>query len=182
MRVARADDADDFAAIYRPIVENTFISFEETAPSAADMMQRIVTTLETHPWLVAEEAGAVIAYAYATPHRARAAYRWSCDVSVYVAAHARRRGLASDLYRRLLATLVNQGFANAFAGIALPNDASVGVHERMGFRAIGVYPRVGLKKGAWRDVGWWGLPLQDLSEAPPPPLTFGSNPGCFEIR
>ena len=179
IRVARAEDGQDVAEIYAPIVENTFISFEETPPSAREMSRRIETTFQTHPWLVAEENGAVAAYAYATAHRSRAAYKWSCDVSVYVAGHARRQGLANKLYTRLFATLINQGFGSVFAGIALPNEASVGAHERMGFQPVGIYPNVGFKNGSWRDVGWWSRSLQKLGNAPSAPLPFASNQDCF---
>ena len=180
IRVARAEDGGDVADIYGPIVADTFISFEDTPPSASEMAQRIEATLQTHPWLVAVEDGAVLAYAYASSHRSRAAYKWACDVSVYVAENARRRGLAGQLYARLFETLMNQGFGAVFAGIALPNDASVGIHERMGFQPVGVYPRVGFKHGAWRDVGWWSRSLQTLSDSPVSPLAFGDHPECFE--
>ena len=180
IRVARADDAKDIASIYAPIVADTFISFEDTPPSASEMAHRMEATLQTHPWLVADEDGTVRAYAYASAHRVRAAYKWSCDVSVYVDASARRRGLACLLYARLFETLVNQGFGAVFAGIALPKDASVGVHERMGFKLVGVYRRVGFKQGEWRDVGWWSRPLQALSNSPTPPLAFSEHSYCFE--
>lgn len=180
IRVARAEDGQDVAEIYAPIVENTFISFEETPPSAREMSRRIETTFQTHPWLVAEENGAVAAYAYATAHRSRAAYKWSCDVSVYVAKHARRQGLANKLYARLFQTLIHQGYGSVFAGIALPNDASVGAHERMGFQPVGIYPNVGFKCGSWRDVGWWSRSLQKLGDSPSAPLDFADNLDCFE--
>jgi len=180
VRIAQADDGADIASIYAPIVADTFISFEEVPPSAEEMSARIEATLQTHPWLVVEASGRVVAYAYATAHRTRGAYKWSCDVSVYVAEQARRRGLAYTLYDRLFATLTHQGFGSVFAGIALPNDASVGIHERVGFTPVGVYPKVGFKNGSWRDVGWWSRPLQELGDQPPPPLAFGGNRQCFE--
>lgn len=180
IRIARSTDGDALAKIYAPIVENTFISFEEVPPTAAEMAGRVEATLQTHPWLVFEDAGTAVAFAYATTHRTRAAYKWSCDVSVYVGETARRKGLADRLYRRLFDTLIHQGFGSVFAGIALPNEASVGFHERMGFEPVGVYPRVGFKNGSWRDVGWWSRPLQALDDNPPPPLPFGANRQAFE--
>ncbi len=180
IRVARVEDGADIAGIYAPIVKHTFISFEGIPPTAEDMSQRIKATLRTHPWLVVEDEGSVVAYAYATTHRTRAAYKWSCEVSAYVAEGMRRRSLASQLYTQLFATLIRQGFANAFAGIVLPNTASISMHERLGFIPIGVYPNVGFKKGVWRDVGWWRRPLQDLGHDPKPPLFFGHNPECFK--
>ena len=180
IRMARKADAEDVAAIYVPIVRDTTISFEETPPSAEDMARRIERTLLTHPWLVAEQSGRVTGYAYATAHRTRAAYQWSCDVSVYIGATARRSGVARALYGRLFATLAQQGFATAFAGITLPNNASVGFHRAMGFEPVGTYERVGFKKGAWRDVGWWSRPLQHIDGTPTAPLRFGENRHLFE--
>ena len=179
VRIAKAEDGSDIAKIYAPIVRDTFISFEEVPPSAAEMADRIEPTLITHPWLVIENEGKLIAYAYATPHRSRAAYKWSTDVSAYVHAEARRTGAARALYQSLFATLVRQGFATAFAGIALPNEASVAFHKKMGFEAIGTYPRVGFKKGSWRDVSWWSRPLQTFEQEPAAPLPFSQYQQTF---
>ena len=111
-------------------------------------------------WLVAEDAGQVAGYAYATPHRSRGAYRWSVETSVYVAAAARGQGVGTQLYTALLPVLAEKGYCNAYAGITLPNDASVALHRRVGFQAIGVFRSVGRKFGAWHDVSWWHLPLR----------------------
>lgn len=170
IRLATAEDGDALAAIYRPYVLETTISFEETPPSPDEMSQRIVATLATCPFLVFEDQGVVLAYAYASPHRARPAYRWSVDVSVYAANNAHRRGIGRTLYTELLRRLTAQGFHSAYAGIALPNAASVGLHEAMGFRHLGTYEEVGFKFGRWRDVGWWQRPLnQGLPSANPLP-------------
>jgi phosphinothricin acetyltransferase len=171
IRVATVDDAAQVLAIYAPIVENTFISFEIEPPDAIGMAERIAATLRTHPWLVFEDADGVAGYAYAGAHRARPAYRWSVDVTIYNAERARRRGVGRALYRELLSILRRQGFHMAYAGIALPNAGSVGLHEAMGFRPIGVYPKVGYKLGDWRDVGWWALELQPIGE-PSEPVPF----------
>lgn len=172
IRVAAAGDAAQVAAIYAPIVERTVISFEFDAPAADEMRRRITETLARWPWLVCERAGNVLGYAYAGRHRARAAYQWSADVSVYVDAAARRGGVGRALYASLLAILVVQGYVNAYAGITLPNPASVGLHEALGFRPIGVYRGVGYKFGAWHDVGWWHLALRERPDRPAPPLAF----------
>jgi phosphinothricin acetyltransferase len=172
IRIAQSEDAEAILAIYTPIVLTTAISFECEAPTLADMRQRIDTTLQTHPWLVYEQHGAVVGYAYATSHRTRTAYQWSVDVSVYVHPTAHRSGLGRVLYTRLFELLRIQGFFNAYAGIALPNIASVGLHESLGFRPIGVYPEVGFKLGRWHDVGWWGLELQPKAAEPDPPIPF----------
>lgn len=169
IRLATPDDAPAVARIYRPIVERTTISFETDAPTDADMRQRMAEALTLYPWLVLENATEVLAYAYGSRHRPRAAYRWSVETSVYVDERHRGRGLGGRLYTTLLQLLAAQGFANAYAGIALPNPASVTLHERMGFRALGLFRRVGFKFGEWWDVGWWYRPLSD-GTAPPSPL------------
>ena len=167
-------DAAACAAIYAPHVEGSAVSFEERAPSGAEVAERITTTSATHPWLVAEGNGEVIGYAYATPHRSRAAYRWATDVAVYVAASDRGRGYGRALYEALLDRLRRQRFRMACAGITLPNDASVALHEALGFARVGVYRRIGWKAGTWRDVGWWQLELAPPGEGPPPePLLPG---------
>jgi phosphinothricin acetyltransferase len=151
----------------RSIVESTSISFETVAPDADEIRRRIQEVLGAHVWLVCERDRVVAGYAYASKHRARAAYQWSVDTSVYVDDRFRRRGVGHALYLSLLAVLSAQGYANAFAGITLPSPASVGLHERVGFTPLGVYRRVGYKLGAWHDVGWWQRPL-DRSDAVPP--------------
>ncbi len=143
--MAGVADAAAIAAIYAPIVEDTIISFEEIAPSADEMRSRIEDISATFPWLVAERAGRLLGYAYASRHNERAGYRWSVNVSAYVDAAARRGGVASSLYRALFALLEAQGFHRAFAGITLPNDASVGLHRSLGFELVGIYPEVGFK-------------------------------------
>ncbi len=155
IRMANFSDAAAIQAIYAPIVEGTAISFEEVPPSVAEMEERIATTLEDYPYLVAERQGEVIGYAYASQHRARAAYRWSVDVTVYIADQAHRTGVGRALYSRLIPELTDRGFHAAFAGIALPNVGSVALHESMGFSPLGIYREVGRKFDSWHDVGWW---------------------------
>jgi phosphinothricin acetyltransferase len=163
IRSATAADAPAILAIYAPVVRDTIISFETEIPTVHEMADRIDTTLKTHPYLVAHANGAMAGYAYAGHHRARSAYRWSADVTVYVAPEARRSGVARALYGRLLPMLVEREFHAAFAGIALPNPASVALHEAMGFVPVGIYREVGFKFGRWHDVGWWQRLLNDLS-------------------
>lgn len=155
IRRAHPDDAALVQAIYAPYVRDTSVSFELQIPSPDDMRLRIATTLQSHPWLVCEGSGTILGYAYACQHRAREAYRWSTDVAVYVAMNHTGQGIGRLLYGELLRQLEEQGFANAFAGIALPNPASIALHESMGFVPIGVYHKVGFKGGVWHDVGWW---------------------------
>ncbi len=169
IRLATTDDAARVAAIYAPGVERTVASFEEIAPGAAEMAQRIASTLPTYPWLVHEAGDVVEGYAYASPHHARAGYRWSVNVSVYIDDAHHRRGIGRALYTSLFTLLRAQGFVNAYAGIAIPNPGSVGLHESMGFAPVGIYRGVGFKLGAWLDVGWWHLALAPLPSAPDDP-------------
>jgi phosphinothricin acetyltransferase len=136
-------------------VTGNWVSFELDPPTPEEMAGRVIAYSARHAWLVAEVEGVVAGYAYGSPHRDRAAYSSSCDVAVYVdRAHA-RQGIGRTLYGALLPMLAAKGFHAAFAGIALPNDASVGLHEAMGFTPVGIYREVGWKMGGWRDVGWW---------------------------
>lgn len=169
LRLATPDDGAAIADIYRPIVETSPASFEVTPPDADDMARRIQDTVRTHPWLVLEGTSGIVAYAYGTRHRERPSYQWSVETSVYVHAAFRRRGIGRALYTVLIPTLRAQGFANAYAGIALPNAGSVCLHEALGFRLVGVYRHVGYKLGAWHDVGWWHRPLTDPPGTPAPP-------------
>jgi L-amino acid N-acyltransferase YncA len=184
IRFAVDADADAIAAIYRPVVELTAISFETDAPGRAEMARRIAETMPAYPWLVCEIEGAVAGYAYATRHRVRGAYRWSVDTSVYIADTHRRRGVGTGLYASLFAILNAQGYVNAYAGIALPNPGSVGLHESVGFEPIGVYRHVGYKLGRWHDVGWWQLALREHEHAPAEPrsvVTLTAQPGWEEL-
>jgi phosphinothricin acetyltransferase len=170
IRLASATDAAQIQAIYAPIVNGTIISFEFEPPTVDEMRQRVENTLAALPWLVCERDHTILGYAYAGQHRSRAAYQWSADVSAYVHADARRMGVGRALYTSLFAILRLQGFYNAYAGVTLPNPASVGLHEALGFTPVGVYRNVGYKFGAWHDVGWWQRAFQDHADDPTPPL------------
>ena len=165
-------DAEAIATIYAPYVNDTVISFEDAAPTAAEMAARIERLTKTHAWLVAEADGEILGYAYGCPHRERAAYRWATEVSVYVDPRHQRRGAGRALYETLLGRLADLGYRIALAGIALPNDASVGLHEACGFEPVGVYRGIGFKRGTWWDVGWWQCELaRDTRDSQPPDLT-----------
>jgi phosphinothricin acetyltransferase len=173
IRIASPADAEAITAIYAPIVRDTVISFEIEPPSVDEMRARVLSTLKLLPWLVSlDEQGVVNGYAYAGRHRERAAYQWSVDTTSYVRADSRGRGVGKALYSALFAELVGLGYFQAFAGIALPNDASVGLHESVGFKPVGTYRNVGFKQGAWHDVGWWQRALQEPSANPLPPRAF----------
>lgn len=171
IRLAGPKDAPAIQSIYAPIVSETAISFELEPPSVEEMRRRIETTLLALPWLVCEQGG-IIGYAYAGVFRSRPAYQWAIEVSVYVHAAHRGKGVARALYTSLFECLRVQGYRTALAGIALPNSASVALHEQMGFRSVGVFHDVGYKLGAWHDVGWWELSLQGLPDPPSPPRTL----------
>lgn len=174
IRLATTGDADVIAAIYKPVVEDTPISFETIAPDRDEMASRIAETMTMYPWLVCERDGRVAGYAYASRHRVRAAYQWSVDTSVYIDETDRRSGVGRGLYVSLFGILAAQGYFNAFAGIALPNAGSVALHEAMGFEKLGVYRRVGFKLGEWRDVGWWQLTLSKVASSPGDPLDLSA--------
>ena len=159
IRPVELSDAPAIAAIYRPIVESSTISFEERAPDEREIARRIAEITRSYPWLVAERGGCVAGYAYASRHRERECYRYSVDVTVYVAEDARKIGIARALYETLFTRLAQLGFHRAFAGIALPNDASVALHRGCGFEPVGVYKEVGFKFGRWLDVAWFARAL-----------------------
>lgn len=179
LRFATPDDAETISAIYAPVVTGTAISFEVEPPAADEMRRRLIATLRRFPWLVSlDDEGLVNGYAYASAHRERPAYQWSVDTTVYVRAGSRGRGVGRGLYEALLAELTKLGYAQAFAGIALPNAASVALHEAVGFKHIGVYEKVGFKLGVWRDVGWWQKTLRSYASEPVAPRAFDA-PGNF---
>ena len=173
MLVRHADPERDAAAcvaIYAPYVADTSISFEEAPPTTQQFAAHIAETSARYPWLVVEEDGVVVGYAYAAQHRARAAYRWAVDVGIYVDPARHGGGAGRMLYEALLELLRRQGLRSAVAGITLPNDASIGLHRALGFEHVGTYRAIGYKHGAWRDVAWWQLrlaPHADGAATPP---------------
>jgi phosphinothricin acetyltransferase len=163
LRPVTPGDAAAIADIYAPYVLDCAISFELEPPSAETIAQRIAGCGDVYPWLVAEDAaGAVIGYAYATAFRARPAYRYCVETSVYVALDRKGQGSGRALYERLMEILCAQGFTQAIAAIALPNEPSIRFHERVGFNHTGTYHQVGWKCDAWHDVGLWQRPLADV--------------------
>lgn len=172
LRVAAPDDAAAVADVYRPYVEDSAVTFEETPPNDTAVSDRIETKLETHPWFVAERDGRAVGYAYASPLRDRPAYRWTAELSVYVDRERRGEGAGSALYRALLATLERQGFESAYGVVTLPNPESVGFHESFGFERVGLFPEVGYKLGEWHDVAWYERGLGERSGDPDDPTPF----------
>jgi L-amino acid N-acyltransferase YncA len=171
VRLASVRDAAACAAIYAPYVHETAITFESHAPSVDEMAGRIGAALRDHAWVVLEDAGRVAGYAYGGRFGTRTAYRWACEVSVYVERGRRRTGAGRVLYEELLRRLQRRGYRIALAGMTLPNEASVGLHRALGFEPVGTYRRIGYKLGAWHDVAWMqrALAPQDDASAPAEP-------------
>ncbi|GAA1329743.1 GNAT family N-acetyltransferase [Pseudonocardia xinjiangensis] len=170
IRDACESDAEACAAIYAPYVTDTAVSFEDHPPEPAVMARRIADAVRTHAWLVLEEQGQVVGYAYGGPFRSRAAYDWSCEVSVYLERGRRRTGGGRVLYEALLARLAGRGFRTVVAGMTLPNDASVGLHRAMGFEEAGTFRRLGWKHGRWHDVAFVQRAI-GADEGPPAALS-----------
>lgn len=173
IRLATVADGAALAAIYAPAVESQATSFELEPPDASEMGRRVAAVTAKTPWLVCVYRGAVIGYAYGSQHRDRAAYAWSAEVSAYVHPNAQRAGVGKALYTSLFAVLSLQGFRNAYAGITLPNAASVRLHEAVGFTPVGVYHDIGYKFGRWHDVGWFERALgpHETEVRPPCPIS-----------
>jgi L-amino acid N-acyltransferase YncA len=173
IRLADLSDAAAIAAVYRPYVEGSHFTFEDVAPGADDIASRMANLI--HPWLVAEENGSVAGYASTSAMRNRAAYRWSVETGIYLAPEAQGRGLGGKLLGAHLDLLESLGFVTAIAGIALPNEASVRLHEKLGFALLGVEREVGFKFGKWLDVGRWQRDLAPRTSIPKEPQ---ASPGA----
>ena len=171
-RIATAEDAASLLGIYAPYITATAISFETTVPSIEEFGQRIEKCLVKFPWIVCEIDGRLAGYAYASVHREREAYQWTCECSVYVSDGYQGRGIAMMLYETLLKILEMQGLVNVYAGITLPNEASVKLHEKCGFVFFALYDNIGFKLGKWQKVGWWKRQLHNYTLGHAPPLKF----------
>ena len=163
IRLAAINDAAAIREIYRPYIENDTVSFEVAVPTVEEMEGRIEKYSKKHCWLVYEEEGEIIGYAYSSPHRDRPAYQWSIEVSVYLSGRFRGKGIAAQLYSTLFEISVRQGYFTALAGITMPNPASERFHEKMGFRQIAVYDHIGYKFGDWHKTIWMTKLLQPLT-------------------
>ena len=175
IRAATPEDAGAIAAIYAPHVLTGTVSFETDPPDARAMRTRMAASEGLYPWIVAtngDATGGVIGYAYATRFRDRPAYRYVCETSIYMADVAQGQGAGRLLYDSLIDTLRAQGFVHAIGALALPNDASIRLHEAVGFRRAGVYREVGFKHGRWIDVGIWQAELNEPSVPPVEPRKF----------
>jgi L-amino acid N-acyltransferase YncA len=170
LRLATPADGAAVAALYAPYVRDTSITFESEEPDAAEFARRIEGVLKLAPWLLAVEDGPqgerLLGYCYGTTWRTRVAYRWVVETAIYVDRRQHRRGIGRALYGALLDLLRLQGFCRALGGITIPNPESVVLHEKLGFRPAGLFPRCGFKHGTWWDVGFWYL---ELRPHPPQP-------------
>lgn len=173
IRVATPADGEAVRSIFAPFVESTAVSFEVEPPTGSEMAGRIETTVRTYPWLVCEVEDGVVGYAAAGALRSSPPYEWTVELSIYVAERVRRSGVGRALYASLFAVLDLQGYRDAYAVTTLPNPASVGFHERMGFEPVGLFPEVGYTQGRWHDIRWWRRPIGEKSAAPqrPTPLS-----------
>ena len=169
VRDAQQSDAAACAAIYRPYVSDTAITFEIEPPSDAEMAARMATAASTHAWLVLQDTGRVVGYAYAHAFASRAAYRWACETSVYLEPGRRRTGGGRALYEELLGRLAARGFRRAIAGMTLPNEASQGLHRALGFEPVGTYHHIGWKNGSWHDVAWVQKTISSEQDPPAEP-------------
>lgn len=174
IRGARPEDAAVIAAIYAPYVLSGTVSFETEAPDTRGMRSRMAASDGLYPWLVAttgggedgDGGGAILGYAYATRFKDRPAYRWTVETTIYVSGAVQGQGTGQLLYDALLDTLAAQGFVQAVATISLPNDQSIQLHEKVGFRRAGQYREIGFKQGRWLDVGMWQRELRDANGTP----------------
>jgi L-amino acid N-acyltransferase YncA len=170
IRAATGADAPACAAIYGPYVRDTCISFEIDAPTPEEMARRIASAVNRHAWLVLEGAGRVVGFAYGNQFKERAAYRWSCETSIYLEVDRRRTSGGRALYEALLDRLTERGCRRVFAGMTLPNDANAGIHRALGFEPVGVYRQVGWKHDAWHDVAWMQKANGENDQPPLEPL------------
>ncbi len=173
IRVATAADSKAILSIYAPFCQaSTAVALELRAPTPEEMEKRVVDTLKVYPWLVYEQDGVVLGYAYADQHKGKAVFNWDVDVFVFLNEKIRRQGIGKKLYKHLFDGLRTLGYYNAYASIGLPNEGGVALHKAMGFGLVGVFNNVAFKNGAWRDVAWFSLRLQPHDLNPQPPIKF----------
>ncbi|HET9137399.1 MAG TPA: GNAT family N-acetyltransferase [Candidatus Kapabacteria bacterium] len=162
-------DAEAVRLIYLPYVRNTSITFEVAEPTPEEFVHRVETITAQYPWIVYEENGEVLGYAYGCRHRAREAYDWSAESAIYVKEGAHGRGIGKKLYQALFALLKAQGYVNIYGGVTQPNENSNKLHEAVGFTELGRFKNIGYKHGKWHDTKWYELALQEHSAEPAAP-------------
>lgn len=164
IRLITTADIAGVLEVYRPYIEETSISFEYEVPTLEEFTQRVANITQQYPWLVYEEGGKVIGYAYGMTHRTRTAYQWSVEVAIYVAKDHRSKGVGKQLYEKLFALLREQGYKTAFAGMTIPNEKSEALHLSCGFEEIGVFKNIGYKFGEWHSVKWFQKQLGEYEK------------------
>ena len=157
IRTIELDDADQIAELYNYYILNTHHTFETEPLRGVDMQPRMKRILEDHPFLVADDGGEILGYAYAAQFKLRDAYRYAAEVSIYVKNDSKQKGVGSLLYAKLFNELEDTNIHAIIAGIALPNDISIRFHEKLGFEKVAHFKEVGYKLGRWVDVGYWEL-------------------------
>lgn len=170
VRLATIGDAEEIIGIYGPVILASATSFEISLPSCEEMQERIQACLQKYPWIICVIDGKLAGYVYGSKHRDREAYQWTCECSVYIHDAYKGKGIGKKLYRLLFRLLKIQQFRNVYAGITLPNEASILLHEKCGFEHFATYENVGYKFGDWHSVGWWKLEVNEYDPEPPPPL------------
>ncbi|MEM7645433.1 MAG: GNAT family N-acetyltransferase [Pseudomonadota bacterium] len=160
IRFARLGDCPQMIELYRPYIEESAISFETETPTIQEFSDRFQRITERYPWLVFEKSGEILGYAYGASHRARAAYDWSCEVTVYVRKNHHRQGIGQALYKMLFPLLEAQDFCNLYAGVTQPNLGSDRIHKSLGFQELGTFKNVGYKFSQWYDVSWYQMELK----------------------
>lgn len=172
IRSATEADAQEMLALYTPYVVNTTVTSEYDPPSLEEFIRRIQTYTAKTPWLCCVIDGQIAGYGYASPHRKRAAYQWSCETSIYTKMGFHRRGIATALYSALFDILAYQGYYSIYVGITCPNPRSMAFHMSMGFERTGAYHNSMYKFGQWRDVIWMGKSLRNHDGEPKPIVPY----------
>jgi phosphinothricin acetyltransferase len=175
IRMALPADAGGILEIYAPHVKDSFCTFESEVPSLEEMEDRIHKAIQYRPWIVCVIDKTIAGYVYASAHRDRAAYQWSCECSVYTKNEFQGIGIGYQMYKILFQLLKLQGYKTVYAGITLPNEGSIRLHEKIGFTHFATYENVGYKLGHWKDVGWWKLQLNRYNQKPSPPLKLSET-------
>ena len=172
IKFVKIEDAPSLLSIYSQYVVNTAITFEYDVPSLEEYVQRIEKNTSEFPWLVCFRNDEIVGYAYASKFRYRTAYQWSPETTIYLSPLIHGKGIAKILYETLFSILRSQGYFSVFAGIAIPNDKSEGLHIGTGFVEIGVFKNIGYKLGAWHSTRWYQLKLKDYTNEPSIPVSI----------
>ncbi len=182
IRLAHAGDATQIATIYAYYAQETAITFDYDSPSASEFAERIVQNSLMYPWLVVEQDGIILGYAYGSQHRTKTAYQWSPESTIYVDRNRHGKRMGRILYETLFSLLKMQGYVNVYAGVTVPNEKSEGLHTSLGFEVIGDFKNIGFKQGKWHDVRWLVLHLTAHGAHPSPPLPMEAIVGSEEFR